>query len=67
MRKTKELPAVIRTRALYRVDYFKGPVLGANWIGKELFHAVDLPDAVRLGNKRGTQLGYNVFVSLHLE
>lgn len=64
--KVKELAPAIRTRILYRVDYFKGVITGTNWIGKELYHAQDMEDAKRLARIRGTRLGYNTYVSIGL-
>lgn len=55
-RKPVALPA-IRTRPLYRIDYFRQVIAGRAWQGKELYHAADLADAKRLGRLRAVKLG----------
>jgi hypothetical protein len=50
------LPA-IRTRTLYRVDYFRNVLAGTAWQGKELFHASSLDAAKTLGRIRAARLG----------
>ena len=66
-KKTQEQKPAVRTRVLYRVDYFRGVIAGSNWTGKELYHVKDVEDAKRLARIRGTRLGLNTYVSIGIE